>query len=444
MTLRACKGALFLVAAASAAMPAAAAITFDSDPVLYWNERMTSLYVASAPVQARAFAMANIAMHDAVNASLGSPNRFYTSAGGSAGGDPRAAAAQAAHDVLVALNPANAAAYGAALTNSLNLVADGTAKDIGKANGAAYALAILTSRGADGSSNPLGVMYTPASDPGAYVPTTLGVGAALPFWGEVSPFVLASGDEVRAAPPPLLDSAAYAAAFNEVKELGSLTSSTRTDDQRASALFWDAANASPWMQIGLAVAEDEGMSTLALASAFGRLSTGLADALIAGFDSKYEYALWRPITAIRNADLDGNPDTLQDISWTSLFPAPVHPSYVSTHSALSGAGATILSDIFGDDQPFSLTIAGDTRAFTSLAAAAQDGADSRLYGGIHFRFDNEAGLAMGQEIGRRSLAQGAFGAVPEPTTWALMISGFGLVGTALRRRRPRRAGEAMG
>lgn len=423
--------AAFAVALAmSGAAPAA--ITVTSDPILFWNERATTLMAAGPPVQTRAYAMMNIAMYDAVNSILGGPNHFYTSGVAGFGGDIRAAASQAAFSVMSALDAPNAALYQAALDSSLALVADPGAKALGIATGNAYASAVLGMRATDGANMP--VPYVPTGAPGDYVLTGAG-NAAVPHWGGVTPFVMSSGDQFRAPPPPALTSADYAAAYNEVKEIGSATSATRTDDQTASALFWDAANGSPWMRIGLAVAEDEGLSTMGNAQTFSLLSTGLADALIAGFDSKYEYRLWRPVTAIRQGALDGNAATEGDAAWTSLFAAPLHPSYVSTHSVLSGVGATILSSIFGDDEGFTITIAGDTRSFTGLQQAAQDGADSRLWGGIHFRFDNEAGLAMGRQIGANALASGAFGAVPEPASWALMISGFALVGAVMRRPR---------
>jgi hypothetical protein len=427
-------GAAALVATGLVSGPATATITLNSDPILFWNDQMISLYTASAPVQARGYAMVNIAMHDAVNSVLGGPNNSYLTGISGFGGDQRAAASQAAHDVLVALNGANAAQYGAALASSLSLVQDGAAKANGIATGAAYAAAILAARAGDNSTNPGNVTYTTTGQPGDYRPTGSGA-AALPFWGTVTPFAMTSGDQVRPGPPPALTSAEYAAAYNEVKAIGSADSTTRTADQTLSALFWDQANASPWMRIGLIVGEGEGLSTLGYASTFGRLATGLADALIAGFDAKYQYRLWRPVTAITLGDTDGNPDTVGQANWTSLFASPLHPSYISTHSALSGAGSTILADIFGDDEGFSFTIGGDTRSFTGLAQAAQDGADSRLWGGIHFRFDNEAGLTMGQRVGRLSLNQRAFAPVPEPASWAMMIAGFGLVGGAMRSRR---------
>jgi hypothetical protein len=409
---------------------APAAIIVTSDPILFWNERATTLMGGGPPAQTRAYAMMNVAMFDAVNSVLGGPNRFYTSGVSGSGGDIRAAVSQAAFGVMSVLDAPNIASYQAALASSLALVDDPAAKALGIATGAAYADAVLSMRSTDRSNMP--VPYVPTGAPGDYALTGAG-NAAVPHWGDVTPFVMSSGDQFRASPPPALDSAEYAAAFNEVKEIGSATSATRTPDQTASALFWDAANGSPWMRIGLAVAEDEGLSTLDNARTFSLLSTGLADALIAGFDSKYEHRLWRPVTAIREGDLDGNAATEADPGWNSLFAAPLHPSYVSTHSTLSGVGATILSSAFGDDEGFTITIAGDTRSFTGLVQAARDGADSRLWGGIHFRFDNEAGLLMGRQIARNALASGAFGAVPEPASWALMISGFALVGAVMRR-----------
>jgi len=421
------------VVAALMASPATATITMNSDPILYWNERVTALMAGGPPVQTRAYAMMNIAMHDAANAILGGPNKFYTSGVSGFGGDLRMAVSQAAFGVLSVVDAPNSVTYQAARDNIFAMIADPVARDLGVATGGAFANAVLSIRAADGWNMP--VPYVPTGAPGDYVTTGSG-NPAFPHWGGVTPFVMTSGDQFRAGPPPALTSAEYAAAVNEVREIGSAISATRTADQTAAALFWDAANGAPWMRIGLAVAEDEGLSTLDNARTFSLLSTGLADALIAGFDSKYVYRLWRPQTAIREGDIDGNAATAGDPSWTSLFGAPLHPSYVSTHSALSGVGATILSSIFGDDEGFTISIAGDTRSFTGLQQAAQDGADSRLWGGIHFRFDNEAGLQMGQQIGRNALASGVFGAVPEPASWAMMIGGFMVIGAAMRFKKP--------
>lgn len=426
--------ALAALIAATNAAPAMANIVVASDPILFWNQQMVQYYSAAPPVQARGIAMANIAMHDAVNATIGGGQRNYLQGVvAPTGGDARAAATQAAFLVMSAVNAPNAATYQAARDASLALVANGAAKDAGIAAGTAYADAILAARANDNSTNPLGTMYMTNGLPGDYRPTGPG-SAALPFWGTVTPFVLSSASQFRAPPPPKLTDSAYTDAYKEVKEIGALNSITRTQDQTNSALFWDTANGSTWINIGLIVGEDEGLSTLGYSSAFARLSTGLADALIAGFDAKYAYRYWRPLTAIQNGDMDGNPDTAGDAAWQPLFATPLHPSYVSTHSLLSATGATILSGIFGDDEGFTFSIGSDTRSFTGLMQAAQDGANSRLWGGIHFRFDNEAGLAMGNQIGALALRQQAF-SVPEPASWMLMISAFGIIGTAARRRR---------
>lgn len=434
---RAVTASLLLASAACFAGSAQAAITVTSDPILYWNNLAIGVpgnVAPSAPAQARVVAMLNIAMHDAVNATAGGPNRSYLSGVTTPGGDSRAAAAQAARDVLVALNPANTAQYDAALASNLALIGNGTAKTNGIATGAAYAAAVLANRTGDGAST-ANIPYTTTGLPGDYRPTTPGGTPALPGWGNVKTFVLSSVNDVAPAPPPALTSAAYAAAYNEVKDIGALNSATRTVDQTNSALFWDISNGVTWMQVGLLVAEDEGLDTLGFARVFALLSTGLADALIAGFDSKYDNRLWRPVTAIQLGDTDDNAATVGDANWNSLFASPLHPSYVSTHSALSGTASTILQSFFGDDEGFEFYIGSEFRKFTSLSQAEMDAANSRLWGGIHFRFDNEAGLTLGRQIGNRALASGAFAAVPEPSSWVMMIAGFGIMGIGLRARR---------
>ncbi len=431
-----------LVAATSiAATPAVAAITIASDPILYWNDIAirfaTAFSPGGAPAQARAYAMVNIAMHDAVNATRGNAHRSYLTGISTPGGDSRAAAAQAAHDVLVALNPANSAQYATSLSASLALIGDSSAKANGVATGQAYAAAILSRRAGDGSS--VIAPYTSTNLPGDYR-LTPGVGAAaLPAWGNVQPFVLSSANEVPVGPPPTLGSTAYAAAYNEVKEIGSLGSLTRTADQTNSALFWDVSNGGTWIRAGLVVAEDEGLDTLGFAGAFATLAVGIADASIAVFKAKYDYRLWRPITAIQLGDIDGNDATVADPTWTSLFASPGHPSYVSGHASISGVASTILQSYFGDTEAFSFGIGPDSRSFSSLSQAAQDAADSRLWGGIHFRFDNDAGLALGRQVGTHVLRRGIFASVPEPSSWAMMIFGFALAGWKLRSRPVARA-----
>ena len=422
------------------AAPASAAISVASDPILFWNDLALKNVVTNAPAQTRIFAMVNIAMHDAVNATRGAPNRSYLSHVSNFGGDSRAAAAQAAHDVLVKLDPANAVKYDTALHDSLDLVGSGAAKVNGVNTGAKFAAAIQTNRTGDGAAT--SVTYATTGLPGDWRPTPPGFGAAaVPQWGGVKTFVLSAGDvaAVHPGPPPKLDTPEYRDAYNEVKDIVTAlkgpTLTLEQQDEKNSALFWDVANGGTWIRVGLTIAEDEGLDTLQLASAFATLSTGLADAAIEGFAAKYEYRLWRPITAIQLGDADGNSETVGDATWTPLFNTPAHPSYISTHSDLSAAGATILSSFFGDDEGFTFSIAGDTRSFTSLDQAEHDAANSRLWGGIHFRFDNDAGLALGRGVGERVLASGVFAAVPEPSSWAMMICGLACAGIGLRTRR---------
>lgn len=437
-----------LVAGMLSLSPAQAAVGPTDDPVLYWNSIVVSTVPGGPPVQSRSAAIVNIAIFDAVNAALGKPNNGYSTGVAVTGGDTRAAASQAAHDVLVKLNPGGTATYDAALAASLSQVSNVAARTAGVATGAAYATAILATRGTDGAAGAGAVPYTAAPDPGVWRPTPPGnLPAALPGWGAVTPFVLDSGSQFRPGPPPALGSPEYAAAYNEVMALGSLTNSTRTADQTASAKFWANANGLTWLQIGVETAADNGLSTLANATLFALLTTSVGDAFIAGFDTKYTYDFWRPVTAIQNGNLDGNPLTIGDPNWTSLITAPNHPGYLSTHSIASGAGATILGTLLGQEG-FCTTLGTGanalTQCFSSFAQAEQNAADSRLWGGIHFAFDNAAGLTAGESIARFSLADGIFQAVPEPSTWAMMLIGFGFIGMRIRRDRRSKVRQAAG
>lgn len=412
---------------------APAAITVGSDPVLFWNQVALANLPGSAPVQTRAYAIVNIAMHDAINRAAGGNNLPYLLGVSAPGGDVRAAASQAAYTTIVQLRGSSNAALDQALADSLAL-SDPAGRADGILTGNAFANAILGARGADGSTAVVANPVTGRLD--EWQPTSGSTPASLQQWGDVTPFQMSNPEQFRPGPPPGLSTAEWATAYNEVKAIGSATNSTRTDDQTASATFWNAANGSQWLQIGLTIAEDEMLTTLQNASAFAILTTALADTQIGGFDAKTHYDFFRPVTAIRAGEADGNPSTIGDPGWTPLNAAPSHQSYISTLSALSGAGSTVLGSIFGSES-FSLTIGPNTRSFTGLDAAALDAANSRLWGGIHYGFDSIAGLTMGRQIGQLALGNAAFRAVPEPTTWAMMIAGFGLVGGAMRRRRRR-------
>jgi membrane-associated phospholipid phosphatase len=253
------------------------------------------------------------------------------------------------------------------------------------------------------------VSYTPGTNPGDWQPTPPAFLPALaPQWPYVTPFAMTSGSKLRPAPPPALDTTAYAAAFNEVKSLGRADSTTRTDEQTQIARFWNdglgtAFAMGYWNRIAAQVATDRGLSLVQDARLFALLNIAEADAHIACWDAKYAYNLWRPVTAIRAADTDNNPATDPDATWTPLLVTPNFPSYTSAHSTLSGAAAEVLTALFGDSYHFTVGsegVPGVTRSFSSFEGAAAEAGQSRIYGGIHFQFDNQGGLASGHALGQ--------------------------------------------
>jgi hypothetical protein len=425
------------LAGAFTAAPASATVAIDGDPVLYWNEVLLSVLSGSPTAGGRSIAMINVAIHDAVNASLGRPDRSWLPSGIGSTGDVRAAASVAAHNMLVALYPANVAAIDAALTASLALIPNSSTKTSGMATGAAVASAMLAARANDGANRPS--TYVPVGGPGHWVPTPPGFAApGLPQYADVDPFLIASPEVFRAAAPPAIDTPEYAAFLNEVRDIGGATSATRTADQSAAAAFWaplPANGTGPWIRTAIDASGAQGLSTLENARMLAQLSVAVADATIATWDTKYYYDYWRPVTAIQNAGIDGNPLTEADLDWLPFIVTPAHPSYLSAHSSVAAAAAAILNANLGSNLSFCLTIAGNNRCWEDFDAAALDAANSRLWGGIHYRFDNEAGLELGAKVAAFTLTSSTFNSVPEPTSWTLMIGGFAMTGAFLRRRR---------
>jgi hypothetical protein len=241
--------------------------------------------------------------------------------------------------------------------------------------------------------------------------------------------------------PPALDSAEYTANFLEVKEIGSATSATRNADQSAIARFWasSAGTSTPpghWMRIAQTVADAQDNTLEENARLFALLTMGMADASVASWDNKYTYNDWRPITAIRAAATDGNPATEADASWNSFLTTPNHPSYTSNHSSVSGAAGAILAEFFGTDNiTFTTSSEGvilPDRTFTSFSQASTEAADSRLYGGIHWRYDNEDGLVGGRAVGHY-VYDTQLQSIPEPSSIALLaVAAIGLLAVARR------------
>jgi membrane-associated phospholipid phosphatase len=273
--------------------------------------------------------------------------------------------------------------------------------------GSAVAQQILAWRSTDGSAAV--VPYTPGTNPGDWQPTPPAFLPALgPQWPQVTPFAMTGGSQFRPPPPPALGSAEYATAFNEVKGLGAANSATRTAEQTQIAFFWrDAAGTSyafgHWNLIAQGVSTEQGLGLADEAHLFALLNIATADAIISCWDAKYTYNFWRPVTAIRFAgDSALNPATESDPSWTPLIVTPNFPSYTSAHSTVSGAAAAVLTSLFGPGHHFTVGsegLPGVTRSFGSFDAAAAEAGQSRIYGGIHFQFDSQYGLASGHALG---------------------------------------------
>ena len=362
---------------------------------------------ADVPYAARALALESLAVFDTLKAIEGEPG-FLVTLDAPEGLSSEAAVGAAAHAILTELYPDYATELDEALETSLSTIPDGPAEDAGVAFGREVASAMMWMRADDGSDDLARVEPVAGYGPGEYRPTPPDQGEALqPHWGDVRPFVLGDGDQIRPGPPPGVRSAEYAADLAEVRIRGGAESDERTSEQTRDALWWanDAGGYTPvgqWNEIADGLLADQGRSPMESAYLLAELNVGLTDALIAGWEAKYTYGSWRPVTALHEADADGNRATSADPDWLPLLsPTPSHPEYVSGHSLIGGVADTVMTDFFGPI-PFSGTsdmLPGVALHFDDFAQAAQEEADSRIYAGVHFRYSTETGLDMGEQVG---------------------------------------------
>jgi hypothetical protein len=354
-----------------------------------------------SPMQeSRIYAMAFSAAHDALNA-IDRRYQPYLSDLQVPEANADAAVASAVSTVLRTILPSQTAALNAAYDSALARLPEGGAVAAGVALGQQTAQAMLAARAADGSADAQG-LYEPAQTPGAYQFTPPYDVAAFANWGAVKPFAMASGSQFRTAAPFALTEPAYTADFNEVKLLGDVNSSARTTDQTQIARFWLENTPMSWQRIATKLAADRHLNGWDQMRLYAILQVAQADAFVASFDSKYHYGFWRPITAIRAAATDGNPDTTADAAWTSLEPAPPTPEHASGHAAAAGAGAAVLDSVFAGPVRFShqsVTLQGVTRDFVSIGQAEQEIAASRVYLGFHFRRAVSQGVKQGRQVG---------------------------------------------
>lgn len=351
----------------------------------------------------RNYAIMHVAMFDAVNSIEGSHTPYLIEVPGSPNASIEAAAAQAAHDVLASLYPTRVAIFNAELAVSLQGIEENRAQQ-GIRVGQIVAERILAVRANDGwTVTP--PAYSLPTTPGNWQPVA--GAAAFTHYPAVMPFGITSGRQFKPNAPPALTSAEYAADLNEVKELGSVNSLTRTADQTKVAQLWAAVGTPTnflfvWNNVARTVSLAHGISTVEKARLFALTNIALHDALQTTFASKFVYGLWRPITAIRRADEDGNANTAADPAWNSLIVSPPYPSYAGNNAAIGTSQSTILALFFGrDDIAFQHTWEGGggaTRSYAGFSAMADEEARARVYGGIHFTFDNVAGQSVGRNV----------------------------------------------
>ncbi|MCC3423727.1 MAG: phosphatase PAP2 family protein [Microcoleus sp. PH2017_01_SCD_O_A] len=358
------------------------------------------------PVASRNMAMVHAAIYDAVNSITKKYSPYRVNIDAPAGASEEAAAAAATYRTLLSLYPAQSIKFDAAYASSLAKIPDGKSKQDGIAIGEQVAEKIISWRSTDGANKV--VPYTPKTDAGNWQPTPPALAASLlPQWPDVTPFAMTSGSQFRPSGPPALDSAKYAEELNETKEIGKIDSLTRTPDQTAIAKFWANGGGTftppgHWNQIASEASALSGTSLEDSARLFALLNIAQADAAINSWDAKYKYDFWRPVTAIRQADTDNNPNTTADPLWTPLLITPPFPEYTSGHSTFSGAAEPVLNSVFGSD--FGFADKGDKsvnslRTFDNFAQAADESGMSRIYGGIHFMSANVDGLSAGRNVG---------------------------------------------
>ena len=384
--------------------------TARADVITDWNNAaLNAIRVnrTAPPIASRALAILHAAMYDAINGISRTHESYMVRSDVPGSTSKQAAASAAARTVLIALFPSGASSFDALHAAVLSAIPNGPQKQRGAAWGESVAAQILVFRANDQFDVP--IAPPTGSGAGFWRPTPPGNAAyLLPQWGFVLPFVMPDGHHFRPAGPPALDSARYAEDYNEVKALGAAVGSTRTADQSTIALFWadGAGTETPpghWNSIAQRVAAARGNQLEQNARLFALLNLAMADAAICAWDAKYQFAFWRPVTAIRNGDDDTNDATVADSNWSSFIVTPPFPDYVSGHSTFSGAAAKVLELFYGTDDIGFITgsdfLPGVLRSFPSFSAAADEAALSRLYGGIHFRSANEDGLRSGLLIG---------------------------------------------
>jgi hypothetical protein len=377
-----------------------------ADSITEWNERALACTTTAKlfPYPAsRAIAMVHVAMFDAANSIEHRYSAYKVQVSAPPGSSAEAAAIAAAHSVLLKLFPDQSAELDAAYAASMARIPD-DGKAGGVEVGEKVAAEIVSLRANDGADAPN--QYRPVTAPGVYVMTVLPIGSN---WPGVKPWLMKSGSQFRPGPPPKLTSQVWARDYNEIKDVGGKKSTVRTAAQTEMGRFWQMAGPGSWAPIGRQLAATPGRTLLQNARLFALTEMAAADSQIAVLDAKYTYNFWRPITAIRNGDIDGNDQTTRVADWEPLIDTPLHPEYPCAHCINSMAVAAVLESEFGNGPipvltMTSSTLPGVVHQWSSIKEWTDEVAAARIYGGLHYRNSTVVGQEMGRKIGELAVS----------------------------------------
>jgi hypothetical protein len=393
------RSALLAAALTAAASPTLANVITD------WDEKavavvtpMSSLGGTSPYMAVRMMGMVHAAMFDAVNSIERRYRPYLVQLPAESSTSKEAAAAVAAATILATIDPKTAGDMKAALATYLAPLPEGAAKSDGVKLGEAVAAKIIEARVNDGCDAP--DAYRPRTSPGVYVPTAITINS---MWPDMKPFAMTSGSQFRPKPPIALDSKEWATDFNELKDYGGKIRTKRTAQQTETALFWTSPLLAYQPLVRQLVTAKQ-MGVVDSARFMALEAVALNDAIIAVLDAKYHYNFWRPITAIRNGDIDGNPATDSEATWQPVANTPMHPEYPCSHCIQSAAVAVVVKAVFGsaDIPEVALTspaTPGVTHRWTNMAAFTEEIANARIWAGFHYRFSTRVGTEMGLQIG---------------------------------------------
>jgi hypothetical protein len=376
--------------------------TASADVITDWNEKAVSFVTARGmgpPPGERVMAMTHAAMFDAVNSIEQRYRPYLAQPAAAPNASKEAAAATAAGMVLAGVVPQTTSEMRTELAKYLAAIPDGPAKVEGVRIGEAVASRILALRADDGISAP--DSYRTRTAPGVYVPTAV---TAAPHWPNVKPFAMTSAAQFRPAPPIALTSAEWAKDYNEIKALGRFDSKTRTARQTEDANFWLAIGGDVYYPLVRSVAQAKNLNVLDKARLFALASIARADAMIAVLDAKYHHEFWRPLTAIRHGDNDGNPATERDATWRPIAETPMHPEYPCAHCISAASICAVVEAVLGTAEipevsMTSPTAKGVTHRWTSLHDFVKEVSEARIWAGFHYRFSTRVGEDMGNQIG---------------------------------------------